>query len=241
MGRDNYTQTIHEARNRETQYDWGLRKYLLLVYKHMAFALVLTVGVAMGVASSPEFINLIHNTALEWIIIFVLLGMAFYMGSRLMSMSTTAAQTCLIIFAALMGLSLSSIFIVYTGESIARVFFITASTFGAMSIYGYSTKKDLSSMGSFLMMGLIGLIIASVVNIFLQSNALQFISSLIGVIVFTLFTAYDSQKIKLTYYQTEGGSKITQKLAIYRSLTLYMDFINLFIYLLQLIGVRKKN
>jgi FtsH-binding integral membrane protein len=167
--------------------------------------------------------------------------MAFYMGSRLMSMSVTGAQTCLMIFATLMGLSLSSILMMYTGESIARVFFITAGTFGAMSIYGYSTKRDLTSMGSFLMMGVIGLLIASVVNIFMQSGAMQFIISVIGVVVFTLLTAYDSQKIKAMYYQAQSNAEMTQKLAVYGSLTLYMDFINIFIFLLQLLGVRKND
>jgi len=156
-----------------------------------------------------------------------------------MSMSVTGAQTCLMIFATLMGLSLSTIFILFTGESIARVFFITASTFGAMSVYGHTTKRDLTSMGSFLMMGVIGLLIASVVNIFMQSGAMQFIISIIGVIVFTLFTAYDSQKIKALYYQTQSNALVTQKLAIYGSLALYMDFINIFVFLMQLLGVRR--
>ena len=127
----------------------------------------------------------------------------------------------------------------YAGESIARVFFITASTFGAMSIYGHTTKKDLTSMGSFLMMGAIGLLIASIINLFMQSGAMQFVVSMIGVLVFTLFTAYDAQRIKSLYYQTYSNAEVTQKLAIYGSLTLYMDFINIFVFLLQLLGVRR--
>jgi len=230
-----------QAEARRNSYDFGLRKYLISVYQYMAFALALTAIIAMGAASSQEFMYAIHSSGLKWIIAFAPLGMAFYMGSRLMSMSQTAAQSCLMIFAALMGLSLSSIFIVFTGESIARVFFITASTFGAMSIYGHNTKKDLSSMGSFLMMGAVGLLISGIVNIFLKSSALYFISSVIGVVVFTLFTAYDTQRVKELYYQNQGSEGVASKLAIYGSLALYMDFINLFVFLLQLLGVRRSD
>ena len=233
---------IHtQARNKGSSYHFGLRKYLISVYQYMALALALTAFIAMSVASLQEFMYAIHSSSLKWIIAFAPLGMAFYMGSRLMSMGQTAAQSCLMIFAALMGLSLSSIFIVFTGESIARVFFIIASTFGAMSIYGHSTKKDLSSMGSFLMMGTVGLLISGVVNIFLKSSAIYFISSVIGVVVFTLFTAYDTQRVKELYYQNQGSEGVASKLAIYGSLTLYMDFINLFVFLLQLLGVRRSD
>lgn len=235
----NYINTQAEARR--NSYDFGLRKYLISVYQYMAFALALTAIIAMGAASSQDFMYLVHGSGLKWVVAFAPLAMVFYMGSRLMSMSQTAAQTCLMIFAALMGLSLSSIFIVFTGESIARVFFITASTFGAMSIYGHNTKRDLSSMGSFLMMGAVGLLISGIVNIFLKSSAIYFISSVIGVIVFTLFTTYDTQRIKSLYYQNQGNEQVASKLAIYGSLTLYMDFINLFIFLLQLLGVRRND
>jgi uncharacterized protein len=233
--------SVYESSSKRTHYDWGLREYLLKVYQYMAFALAITAVISMGAASSGQFINLIHGTPLKWVIAFAPLGMVFYMGSRLMSMSVSGAQICLMIFATLMGLSLSSIFIMFTGESIAKVFFITASTFGAMSIYGHSTKKDLTSMGSFLIMGVIGLFIASIVNIFMQSGAMQFIISIISVLVFTLFTAYDSQRIKALYYQANNNSEVTQKLAVYGSLTLYMDFINLFVFLLQLLGIRRND
>jgi FtsH-binding integral membrane protein len=238
MNFDN-VKSVYERTSQRTHYDWGLREYLLRVYQYMSFALALTAVISMGAASSSQFLNLIHGTPLKWVIALAPLGMAFYMSSRLMSMSVTGAQTCLMIFATLIGLSLSTIFILFTGESIARVFFITASTFGAMSVYGHTTKRDLTSMGSFLMMGVIGLLIASVVNIFMQSGAMQFIISIIGVIVFTLFTAYDSQKIKALYYQTQSNALVTQKLAIYGSLALYMDFINIFVFLMQLLGVRR--
>ncbi|MSO14609.1 Bax inhibitor-1/YccA family protein [Rickettsiales endosymbiont of Trichoplax sp. H2] len=233
--------SLYESSSKRAHYDWRLREYLLKVYQYMAFALILTAIVSMGAASSPQFLNLIYGTPLKWVIAFAPLAMAFYMGSRLMSMSVNGAQICLMVFATLMGLSLSSIFIVFTGESIARVFFITASTFGAMSIYGHTTKKDLTSMGSFLIRGVVGLLIASVVNIFMQSGAMQFVISIVGVLVFTLFTAYDSQRIKALYYQTRSNTEVTQKLAVYGSLTLYMDFINLFVFLLQLLGVRRDH
>ena len=237
----NNLKSVYETTSQKTHYDWGLREYLLKVYQYMGLALALTAIISMGAASSAQFIHLIHGTPLKWVIAFAPLGMAFYIGSRLMSMSVTGAQTCFMIFATLMGLSLSSIFIMYTGESVAKVFFITASTFGAMSIYGHTTKRDLTSMGSFLIMGVVGLLIASIANIFMKSNAMQFIISIIGVGIFTLLTAYDSQKIKALYYQTQSSAEVTQKLAIYGSLTLYMDFINLFIFLLQLLGVRRND
>ncbi|MCL4161476.1 UNVERIFIED_CONTAM: hypothetical protein GTU68_030052 [Idotea baltica] len=138
-----------------------------------------------------------------------------------------------------MGASLSSIFLVYTGHSIVRVFFITASTFGAMSLYGYTTKRDLSQFGSFLIMGLIGVVIASLVNIFMQSSAMQFVISVVGVLVFVGLTAYDTQRIKETYYSVAGNAEVASKAAIYGALSLYMDFVNLFIMLLQLFGNRR--
>ena len=217
------------AETKEASYNFGLKKYLISVYQYMGFALGLTAIVAMGAASSQEFMYLIHSSNLKWIIAFAPLVMSFYMSSKLTSISQTAAQICLMGFAALMGLSLSSLFMIFTSESIARVFFITASTFGIMSIYGHNSKKDLSSMGSFVMMGAIGLIITGILNIFLKSSALSFISSIAGVVVFTLFTAYDTQKVKELYYQNQGSEQIASKLALYGSLTLYMDFINLFI------------
>ena len=236
-----YTQKSFRHEGQRTHYDWGLRKYVLSVYQYMALALALTGIIALGSASSQQFMYAIHATGFKWVVMFAPLAMVFYMGSRLMHMSITAAQTCLMIFSALMGLSLSSIFVIYTGQSIARVFFITAGTFGAMSLYGQQTKRDLTNMGSFLMMGVVGIFIASLANIFMQSSMVQFIISLIGVIVFTLLTAYDSQKIKQMYYQTQGNSELAAKLAVYGSLTLYMDFINLFVFLLQFLGVRRND
>lgn len=167
------------------------------------------------------------------------LGFVMFFAYKLNKISSAQAQTYLWIYAVLMGLSLSTIFVVYTGTSVARIFFITASVFGAMSLYGYTTKKDLTGFGSFLMMGLIGLIIASLVNIFLKSSAMQFALSVIGTFLFIGLTAYDTQRIKQTYYQFAGNSEMVGKAAVMGALNLYMDFINLFIMLLQMFGDRK--
>ena len=182
--------------------------------------------------------NAIYNSALMWVLMLAPLGIVFYMSFGIAKMSASKAQSVFWVFAALMGASLSSIFLVYTGASITRVFFITAGTFGAMSIYGYTTKKDLTKLGSFLFMGLIGIIIASLVNIFLKSSMMYFIISIIGVLVFVGLTAYDTQKIKNMYLASDSGELMGKK-AVMGALTLYLDFINLFIMLLRLFGQRR--
>lgn len=232
---------IKTSSNRKNYYNSGLRKYLISIYKNMTLALGITSLVAMISVSSQELMYIIHGTSFKWLIVLAPIIMSFYMSSRLMSISEIAAQNCLMLFSGLMGLSLSSVFLVFTGQSIAKVFFIGSSTFATMSIYGHNTKKDLSSLNSFLIMGSIGLLISTIVNIFLKSSAIYFISSFIGIIIFTLFTAYDTQRIKELYYENEGDEKSCKKLAIYGSLTLYMDFINLFIFLLQIIGTRRND
>ncbi len=166
------------------------------------------------------------------------LGLVMWLSFGINRMQASTAQGLFWLYAGLMGLSLASVFLVYTGESIARVFFITAGTFAAMSLYGYTTQRDLSAWGSFLFMGLIGIIIAMVVNIFLASSALQFAISVIGVIVFTGLTAYDTQQIKEMYWEADG-SEIAGKKAIMGALRLYLDFLNLFMMLMQLLGVRR--
>ncbi|MAG95136.1 MAG: hypothetical protein CMM08_00405, partial [Rhodospirillaceae bacterium] len=170
--------------------DEGLRAYMLRVYNYMASALALSGVVALAVSSSDSLVALIFGSPLQWVVILAPLGLVFFLSARVNKMSASAAQTTFWIFAGLMGVSLASIFLVYTPVSIVRVFFITAGTFGAMSFYGYTTKKDLSGWGSFLFMGLIGIIIASVVNIFLASSALHFAISVIGVLIFVGLTAY---------------------------------------------------
>ncbi len=225
--------------------DQGLRSYMLKVYNLMALGLAIT-GVAAFLSFQFAFADgqltafgqAIYLSPLKWVVIFAPLGMVLFLSYRINRMSESAAQTTFWIYAALVGLSLSSLLLIYTGQSVVQTFFITAASFGALSLYGYSTKRDLSAMGSFLVMGLFGLIIASIVNIFLGSSALQFAISVIGVLIFAGLTAYDTQRIKELYYEADGAEVMGRK-AIMGALTLYLDFINLFMFLLQFMGNRK--
>lgn len=228
--------------------DEGLRAYMLRIYNYMASALALTGIVAMVAANSPAFLGAVYNVqnghiagmnGLGWLLMFAPVGLVMWLGMGVNRMSVTTAQGIFWTYSVLMGLSLTPIILMYTGESIARTFFITAGTFGAMSLYGYSTKRDLTGMGSFLIMGLIGLMVASIVNLFLQSSALMFALSVIGVVIFVGLTAWDTQKIKNMYYQMGGGAEMMTKMSILGALNLYMDFINIFVYLLRFIGDRK--
>ena len=221
------------------QYNEGLRAYMLKIYNYMAGALGVTGIVAFMASSSPALMEMIFGTPLKYVAIFAPLGIVLYLSFRVANLSLKSAQTWFWVYAAAMGLSLASIFLVYTGTSIARTFFITAAVFGGMSLYGYTTKKDLTGMGSFLIMGVFGLIIASIVNIFLKSTGLEFAISAIGVIIFTGLTAYDTQKLKEVYYVAAGNSESLGKAAVMGALTLYLDFINLMIMLLRFIGDRK--
>ncbi len=219
--------------------DEGLREHMLRVYNYMASGLALTGIVAYATAQSPALLNFIFgNTAIMWIVMLAPLGLVIYMSARVNAMSFSVLQTSFWIYAGVMGLSLSSIFLIYTGASITRVFFITASVFGAMSLYGYTTKKDLTGWGSFLFMGLIGIIIAMVVNFFMASAALDFAISVIGVLIFVGLTAYDTQKIKEMYLESDG-SEVAGKKAVMGALKLYLDFINLFLMMLRLFGGRE--
>jgi FtsH-binding integral membrane protein len=184
------------------------------------------------------FGNFMFASAFKWVVILAPLAMVFFLSARIGSMSLSAAQIAFWVFAALMGASISSIFLVYAGASIAQMFFVTAAAFGALSLWGYTTSKDLSGWGSFLFMGLIGIIIASLVNLFIGSTALQFAVSVIGVLVFAGLTAYDTQQIKEMYYVGDDGTVAGRK-AVMGALRLYLDFINLFMLLLQLFGDRR--
>ena len=241
--------------------DQGLRSYLLRVYNYMGLGLVVTGLVAWfafnaattGNAASAatdatgatlafapglyltSFGAAIYTSPLMWLIVFAPLAFVLVLSFGINKMSVAAAQLSFWAFAAVMGLSLSSIFLQYTSTSIARVFFISAATFGAMSLYGYTTKRDLTGMGSFLFMGLIGVVIASVVNMFIASSALTFGISILGVLVFVGLTAYDTQRIKMSYSESYGATALA-KSAIMGSLSLYLDFINLFLMLLRLFG-----
>jgi FtsH-binding integral membrane protein len=229
-----------------SEIDAGLRAHMQGVYGYMAGGLALT-GLVAYAAAVSGFYQAIAGTALIWIVMlaplgFVLapLGFVLALSFGIQRMSAGTAILLFWIYAVVMGLSLGGIFLVYTGTSIARVFFITAATFAAMSLYGYTTNADLSRMGAFLLMGLIGLVIASLVNIFIGSSALQFAISIIGVIVFVGLSAYDTQRIKEMYLESDS-TEIGGKKAVLGALALYLDFINLFMMLLQLFGQRRDN
>ncbi len=245
--------------------DAGLRSYMLSVYNYMAGGLVLTGLVAyfiftQAVTADPQlaaksasgavmalkrgmFLTplgaAMFATPLKWVIMLAPLAFVFFLSFRVYHMSVGAAQIAFWLFAAVMGASLSSIFLVFTGQSIVKVFFITAAAFACLSLYGYTTKKDLSGWGTFLIMGVFGIIIAALVNIFLQSPALQFAISAIGVLVFAGLTAYDTQQIKDGYYQYVGDAAALGKGAIMGALSLYLDFINMFQFLLFFMGDRE--
>jgi uncharacterized protein len=221
------------------QIDEGLRAHMQRVYGYMAGGLALT-GVVAYAAAASGFYQSIADTGLIWIVMLAPLGFVLALSFGVELMSAGTATVLFWIYAAVMGLSLGGIFLVFTGASIARVFFITAATYGAMSLYGYTTRTDLSGFGSFLLMGLIGIVLASLVNIFVGSSALHFVISIIGVIVFVGLTAYDTQRIKEMYLESDSA-EIASKKAVLGALALYLDFINLFMLLLQLFGQRRQN
>ncbi|MFJ5486740.1 Bax inhibitor-1/YccA family protein [Hansschlegelia beijingensis] len=237
--------------------DPGLRSYMLSVYNYMSLGLAITGFAAIGafmmaVTSDPasavatargmhltQFGYALFASPLKWVVLLAPLGMVFFLSARIHKMSAAGGQIAFYVFAGLMGLSLSSIFLVYTGASIGRVFFITAAAFGALSLWGYTTKRDLTGMGSFLVMGLFGIIIASLVNIFLGSSMVQFVVSVLGVLIFSGLTAYDTQRIKEMYYELDDSDTMGRK-AILGALSLYLDFINLFTMLLSLFGSNRE-
>jgi uncharacterized protein len=217
----------------------GLNAFLLRVYTYMAGGLALT-GLVAYEAAASGFYESIAGTPLFWLVLIAPIVFVVVLSFGLERMSAGTAQLLFWIYAAVMGLSLAGIFLVYTGASIARVFFITAATFGAMSLYGYTTRTDLTRFGAFLFMGLVGVLIASVVNLFVASDALHFAISVIGVIVFVGLTAYDTQRLKQLYLEVGGGER-ADRLAVLGALRLYLDFINLFVLILQLSGDRRNS
>jgi len=218
--------------------DVGLRDYMLRIYNYMASGLALT-GIVAYLFAQYLFANpALAKSPVMFLLMLAPLGLVMWLSFGIERMQASTAQALFWLYAGVMGLSLASIFLVFTGESIARVFFITAGTFAAMSLYGYTTQRDLTQWGSFLIMGVFGIIIAMIVNIFLQSSALAFAISVIGVIVFIGLTAYDTQRIKEMYFEYDDGQVATKK-AIMGALQLYLDFINLFVMLLQLFGTRR--
>ena len=228
------------AGTRAVEIDQGLRAHMNKVYGLMSVAMLITGAVAWGVGTSPALINAIFGTPLKWVVMFLPLVMVFAFGALIPRLSVAAAQLFFYVYAGAMGLSLSFIFLVYTGASITQTFLVTAVAFGGLSLYGYTTKRDLSPIGTFLMMGLIGLIVASIVNLFLASTALAFAISAIGVVIFAGLTAWDTQNIKNTYLQhaQQGDDEWLGKAAIMGALSLYLDFINLFMFMLRFMGNR---
>lgn len=241
----------------DVRVDEGLRAYMLGVYNYMAAGVALTglIAYAMTLITTTTDPTLaaatlrngvmltqtgaaIYGSPLKWLVMLAPLAFVFFLSFRVHAMSVGAAQTSFWLFAGVMGLSLSSIFLVYTGQSIVQVFFVTAAAFASLSVWGYTTKKDISGWGSFLFMGVIGIVIAALVNLFLQSSALQFAISAIGVLVFAGLTAYDTQQIKDGYYAIRHDATLVAKGAIMGALSLYLDFINMFTSLLQLFGNR---
>jgi len=248
----NYSFGAQVGQKAAAEIDQGLRAYMIGVYNYMMLGLGVTGLVALGtnmlavtatasgkLALTP-FGHAIYMSPLRWVIVLAPLGFVMFLSARINSISAATARTLFLAFAALVGLSLSALLVVYTGASVAQIFFITAAAFGGLSLYGYMTRRDLSAMGSFLVMGVFGLVIAGLVNLFLHSSSLQFGLSILAVLIFSGLTAYDTQAIKDEYYESDGW-EVAQKKSISGALRLYLDFINMFISLLQLFGQQRGN
>ena len=231
------------AAQSSAEYDQGLRSYMLGIYNYMALALAVTGIGAMTIAyyasTNQAFYELLYFSPLRYVVMFAPLAFVMVLSFGINKLSTSAAQMIFWAFAAIMGVSLSSIFLVYTGGSIVQVFFITAAAFASLSLYGYTTKRNLTGMGSFLIMGLFGIIIAMIVNYFMESSALKFAISVIGVLVFAGLTAYDTQRLKLQYDYIAGDVAAMSRATIMGALSLYLNFINMFMMLLSLFGSRE--
>ena len=241
---------MQSAAAESAQIDLGLRSYMLGVYNYMATALGVTGLVAYGtkmlaVQEGPggalyytPLGGVLFDSPLMWVVALAPLAMVFWISARIHAMSVPKAQTLFYVFAGLMGLSLVSVLFYYTGSSVARAFFVTAGAFAGLSLYGYTTKRDLSAMGSFLVVGVVGLILAMIVNLFLQSQGMELAISVIGVLLFAGLTAYDTQNIK-SMYRVSDSSAMAQRKSIHGALRLYLDFINMFLFLLNLFGNRQ--
>jgi FtsH-binding integral membrane protein len=236
LDQDSVSRTVRDVGTEAD--DLGLRRYMLLVFNFMAAGVGLT-GLVAYVAVATQFYQRISGTPVIWLVMLAPLGIVLLLSFRVDRISVRAAHAVFWGYAILMGLSLGAIFLIYTGTSIGRAFFITASTFAAMSFYGYSTRRDLSQFGSFLLMGLIGIMLAGIVNMFANSSALEYVISAIGAIVFTGLTAWDTQRIKEVYLESDPSDLLTKK-ALMGALALYLDLVNLFVMLLQLTGQRRE-
>ena len=222
------------------RFDEGLRRHMLGIYRNMGVALLISAAVAWAVASTPPLSALIFGTPLKWVAMFAPLAFVLFFSFRFEKMSLSGARMALFAFAAVMGVSLASILLVFTGASIATTFLVAATTFLAMSLWGYTTKADLTRYTTFLFMGLIGVVLASVINVFLQSGTLQLVVSIVGVLVFTGLTAWDTQRAKSDYL-VYGGSEQAEKLAVMSALSLYLNLVNLFQLLLTFFGVQRED
>jgi len=242
----NNNRFMASANAQASQIDVGLRAYMLGVYNHMTTALAITGFFALGLSflvgpslyELTSFGQTLYGGPLKWLVMLAPLAMVFYISAKLNSISASKARNLFYIYSGLMGLSLSSLLLVYTNESVVRVFFITSAAFASLSIYGYTTKKNLSAFGSFLIMGVFGIIIASIVNIFLASEGLAFMISILGVLIFAVLTAYDTQKIK-NMYLAGDDMEVSGKKSVMGALTLYLDFILMFQFLLMFLGNRE--
>ena len=239
MSHDPYRSSTQTVSSGSRVVDAGLQAYMQSVYRTMTWGLVVTGLTAYGVFSIPALFNMIFGTPLSWLVILAPLGFIWFGFSpaKVRGMSSEKLRSVFILFSAVMGLSMAMLFAIYTGASIARVFFITSAMFAATSLYGYTTKRDLTGMGSFMMMGLFGIIIAMVVNIFLGSAMVQFVISVLGVVIFTGLTAWETQRLRDIY--SEGATEANAKMAVMGALGLYLNFINLFQFMLQFMGDRR--
>ena len=233
---------MNTAAAEATQVDLGLRSYMLGVYNHMTTALLMTGFFAYAMKWATLNVagvgQLVYGSPLKWVVMFAPLGLVFWLSARINSMSATKARNVFYVYAALMGLSLASVLLMFSTASVARAFFITAGAFAGLSLYGYTTKRSLSAMGSFMIIGLFGLIIAMIVNIFVASTAMDMMISVLGVLIFAGLTAWDTQKIKLMYMAGDSEAERTKK-SIFGALMLYLDFINMFMFILHLFGNRE--
>jgi len=220
-------------------FDAGLRAHMQRIFNYMGCGLILT-GLVAYIVANTALAGVIFGTPLKWIAMLAPFGFLIYMNARMATLSASTLRILFWLFCGTMGLSLGAIFLVFTGASVARAFFITAATFGAMSLYGYTTKRDLTGVGSFMLMGILGLMIASVVNLFMASGMLQWMISVAGVVIFTGLTAYDVQRIKQTYSEA-WGTEANDKLAVFNALSLYLNFINMFQFILELTGTVRRN
>lgn len=227
------------ATGSQARFDAGLRSFMLGIYRNMGIGLAITALVSLGIASSPALVALIFGTPLKWVAMFAPLAFVFFFTFRIEAMTAASARTAFYAFAAVMGVSMASIFLVFTGGSIATAFFAASAMFFGLSLWGYTTNRDLTGLGTFMMIGLVAVLLVSLVNIFLGSGMLQILLSIVGVGVFAGLTAWDTQRLKSTYV-AYGRSEAVDKLAVMGALSLYLNLINMFQFLLVLFGQREE-